>query len=207
MRRFLFTVMILATAAMGFAKEGEVILTRYYTQAESHILPSKTDQFQVQNLVLNADEQTAPIVDAINRMLSIINDEDYEHYVFSLFVYPESDGNYNIQIEAHDPMHDPKPVRDNMMGVAKIGYRYFIVHKMPAIEQLQKALFKKAKGKTRFVREFELVTVARKTTRTSVAASLRDGALHFTEIEISNVNKLETPTDGVMEELDYNQNK
>lgn len=207
MKHLLLTLLIIMASSLCFAKEGEVILTRYYTQNESNIIPKKTDQFQVQNITLSTNESMKEVVTAINQMVSTINEEDFEHYVFSLYVYLNSNNNYSLQIEAHDPMNDPKTLRENMLGVAKIGYRYFIVQKMPALESLQKQLFVKSKGKTKFIREFELVQFARKETRTSLAADLDNGALTIKEFEVCNINKLENPSDAVKAELDYNESK
>ena len=90
-------------------------------------------------------------------------------------------------------MNDPKEMRDNMLGVVKIGYRYFMVQKMPNMEALQKSLFTKAKGKTKFIREFELVPYARRDTRTSILADFENGKVNIKELEICNINKLENP--------------
>lgn len=193
MKHILIALLLLLTSLNGIAKEGEVIVTRFYTQAERSILPNKTDQFQVQNITLSTGDEVKTIVDAINKMAKTINDEDFEHYVFSLFVYPQENGAYSIMIESHDPMNDPKQLRENMLGVAKIGYRYFIVQKMPALEALQKSLFTKAKGKTKFIREFELTQYPRKETRTCIDADIKNSDLLIRECEISGVNKLENP--------------
>lgn len=191
MKHILIALLLLLTSLNSFAKEGEVIVTRFYTQAERSILPNKTDMFQVQNISLSADDGVKPIVEAISNMANTINDEDFEHYVFSLFVYPQENGGHSIMIESHDPMNDPKQIRENTLGVLKIGYRYFIVQKMPALDTLQKALFKKAKGKIKFIREFELTQHPRKETRTCISADIANGELSIKECEISGVNKLE----------------
>ncbi len=193
MKYLLFTLMMLLWSNYCFAKEGEVIITRCYTQAERKILPDKVDQFQVQNIGLSTNTEVKDLITAINDMVKVVNDEDYEHYVFSLFVYANKEGAYSIQIEAHDPMNDPKPLRENMLGVIKIGYRYFLVQKMPDMGALQKKLFVKAKGKTKFIREFELVDFPRKETRTALLAILQNGNLQYQEQEICNVNKMENP--------------
>ncbi len=192
MKYLLLTLtMLLCAGGYGFAKEGEVILTRFYTQTERKILPEKADQFQVQNLTLSTSTDVKDLVAAINHMAEVINNDDFEHYTFSLYVYRNSDNTYSIQIEAHDPMNDPKQLRDNVMGVVKIGYRYYIVQKMPDMEALQKKLYVKAKGKTKFIREFELVDIQRKETRTYILADTKNGELQYKELEICNVNKMD----------------
>lgn len=193
MKHLLLTLLIVLSSTYGFAKDAEVILMRFYTQEEHSIIPDKTDQFQVQNIALSTDGNAKAIADAISQMVQAINNDDFEHYVFSLYIYPLNDGAYSIQVESHDPMNDPKQLRDNMLGVAKIGYRYFMVQKMPNMEALQKSLFTKAKGKTKFIREFELVPYARRDTRTSILAELENGKLNIKELEICNINKLENP--------------
>lgn len=192
MKYLLLTLtMLLCAGGYGFAKEGEVILTRFYTQAERKILPEKADQFQVQNLTLSTSADVKDLVAAISHIADVINDNDFEHYTFSLYVYRNSDNSsYSIQIEAHDPMNDPKQLRDNVMGVVKIGYRYYIVQKMPDMEALQKKLYAKAKGKTKFIREFELVDIPRKETRTFILADTNNGDLQYKELEICNENKM-----------------
>ncbi len=193
MKHLLLTLLIVLSSTYGFAKDTEVILTRFYTQEEHSIIPDKTDQFQVQNIALSTDGDAKAIADAIGQMVQAINNDDFEHYVFSLYIYPLNDGAYSIQVESHDPMNDPKEMRDNMLGVAKIGYRYFMVQKMPNMEALQKSLFTKAKGKTKFIREFELVPYARRDNHTSILAELENGKLNIKELEICNINKLENP--------------
>ena len=59
------------------------------------------------------------------------------------------------------------------------------------MEALQKSLFTKTKGKTKFIREFELVPYARRDTHTSILAELENGKLNIKELEICNINKLE----------------
>jgi len=48
MKHLLLTLLIVLSSTYGFAKDAEVILTRFYTQEEHSIIPDKTDQFQVQ---------------------------------------------------------------------------------------------------------------------------------------------------------------
>ena len=52
MKHLLLTLLIVLSSTYGFAKDAEVILTRFYTQEEHSIIPDKTDQFQVQILLL-----------------------------------------------------------------------------------------------------------------------------------------------------------
>ena len=203
MKRYMLSLLVCLCAATCFGKDTEVILTRKYTSAERQIIPEKTDQFQVQNIAFSSNEQVKSIVDAVNKLVNIINEEDFEHYVFSLYVYPLDDDTFCLQIESHDPMNDTKPLRENMLGAMKLGYRYFIVQKMPDLESLQKQLLVKAKGKIKFVREFELVTVKSNPTRTAIVADLKNGTLTFKELEICNVNKLENPAQGEEAEKDY----
>ena len=181
MKHLLLTLLIVLSSTYGFAKDAEVILTRFYTQEEHSIIPDKTDQFQVQNIALSTDGNAKAIADAISQMVQAINNDDFEHYVFSLYIYPLNDGAYSIQVESHDPMNDPKEMRDNML------------QKMPNMEALQKSLFTKTKGKTKFIREFELVPYARRDNHTSILAELENGKLNIKELEICNINKLENP--------------
>ncbi|MGM9868027.1 MAG: hypothetical protein ACI30R_00165 [Sodaliphilus sp.] len=203
MKGYLLSMLICFATVLCYGKDNEVIITRKYTSSESKIIPQKTDQFQVQNLTLSTKEEVKEIVSAINKMVSIINEDDYEHNVFSIYVYPISPDTYTVQIEAHDPMTDTKEVRENMMGVAKIGYRYFIVHNVADLATLQSQLWEKAKGKIKFVREFELVSFKPEQTRTCLRAELTHGELKFKEMEICNVNKLDTPSEGKEAEKDY----
>ena len=174
-----------------------VELTYFQSNCEGSIIDEiHRVGFDVDGIVLNAGAYThysIAIADAISQMVQAINNDDFEHYVFSLYIYPLNDGAYSIQVESHDPMNDPKEMRDNMLGVVKIGYRYFMVQKMPNMEALQKSLFTKTKGKTKFIREFELVPYARRDTHTSILAELENGKLNIKELEICNINKLENP--------------
>lgn len=203
MKGYLLSILICFASVLCYGKDNEVIITRKYTSNESKIIPQKTDQFQVQNLALSTKEEVKVIVDAIGKMVSIINEDDYEHYVFSIYVYPNSANIYTVQIESHDPMTDSKEVRENMLGVAKIGYRYFIVQNVADLATLQSQLWEKAKGKIKFVREFELVTFKPEQTRTCLRAELSHGELKFKEMEICNVNKLQTPGTAEEAEKDY----
>ena len=85
--------------------------------------------------------------------------------------------------------------------MAKIRYSYFIVHHVQDLEALQSKLWEKAKGKIKFVREFELVSFKPEITRTCLLAELNHGELKFKEI--CNVNKLETPGVGEEAKKDY----
>ena len=172
MKSYMFMILMCLSSVLCYGKDNEVIITRKYTSSESNIIPQKTDQLQVQNLALSSKEEVKEIVDAIGKMVNIINADDYEHYVFSLYVYPNSAHTYTVQIESHDPMTYSKEVRENMLGVAKIGYRYFIVHHVQDLEALQSKLWEKAKGKIKFVREFELVSFKPEITRTGLLAEL-----------------------------------
>ena len=203
MKSYMFMILMCLSSVLCYGKDNEVIITRKYTSSESNIIPQKTDQFQVQNLALSSKEEVKEIADAIGKMVNIINADDYEHYVFSLYVYPNSAHIYTVQIESHDPMTYSKEVRENMLGVAKIGYRYFIVHHVQDLEALQSKLWEKAKGKIKFVREFELVSFKPEITRTGLLAELNHGELKFKEMEICNVNKLQSPGIGEEAKKDY----
>ena len=202
MKKVTIIAITLMLAIFSYAKDGEVIMVKPFTQNQRSLLPDKTNEFQIQNISFKKDGPESKFIGNVATLLQQVVSDDYEHYVFQLLLFKDQEGKAKISISDYDPMEESQEGRKFMLGVMKIGHCYFIVKKMANNEQFEKMLYTKEKGKTKFVREFELVPVINKKSITSISGFFTD-QLNIEELMIAGEDKLNSNGEAIQGPLDY----
>ncbi len=181
---------MLAIVALSVAAGGDdVIMIQQYVLSQRRQLPEKTDEFKMQNYALNPTGEQFALVEQLQPLMDELTREDYNHFVYKLDVTTENQA-VKIEVNNFDPMKEVDEARKQLTGVFKHGRCYFILQETPQNANLLKGMVKKSKGKTKFVRVFEMVTDIILRQPTIVKATWKDRQFSVTEKTIAGENKL-----------------
>ena len=156
MKRLLCTVMMcLLLAGSMWAKDDEVIVTRQLTSGQRNALPEKTLTVEMKRLV-PAKKADALLIDAINRVMDTIAQEDYQNRTFVLMLEPRTDGDVAIAVRSDDILTHGRQDASIYYGDLEHKRYHFVVLTTKDNAQLLERTFKR-QGKVNFVQEFEFV--------------------------------------------------
>lgn len=189
MRKLIFTLAMVALLALTLqARSTEVIMTKQVLPHST--LPEKTDDWKFQNLKLDTTGRQAALLQALLPKIRQVMASDYEYFVFGLELQPGIDG-VTATLQAFDPMSlTPANRKLLIAGVVPMGHNYLMIRTNPASEGLVSQITRKAGGKTKFVREFEMAIELIERHETTMVAKWQKGCLSLTRMVINGDDKL-----------------
>lgn len=188
MQRLILALAIAMLALTMQARKGEVIMTK---QVLPHTpIPERTDEWQFQNLRLDTTGQQFRLLRALVPEMQQVMQSDYEYFVFGLDFLPGIDQT-KVTLQGFDPMNlSPANRKLLIAGVVRMGHSYLMVRTNPSSAGLVPQVTKKAGGKTKFVREFEMTTEPIERHETTLEAVWKAGVLTVTRKVVNGTDLL-----------------